>query len=72
MTLSQAIEELEDTRRRVRALSRPPPGHVPLTTRARNLAVALKNGTLITIKFVVQLPGRCVEGLFPKKEAVLG
>lgn len=55
----EAIEELEDTRRRVRALSRPPPGYVPLSARVKTVAVAVKNGTLITLRFLLSVPGRC-------------
>jgi hypothetical protein len=55
----EAIEELEDTRRRVRALSRPPPGHVPLSVRVKKLVAAVQGGAVMTIKFVVTLPGRC-------------
>ena len=54
----EAIEELEDTRRRVRALSRPPPGHVSLSARLRGFAVALRNGLVVTVKYMGALPGR--------------
>lgn len=42
----------------MRALSRPPPGHVSLRTRARNLVAAVKNGTLLTLRFIVGFPAR--------------
>ncbi|GAB4818097.1 hypothetical protein N2152v2_005143 [Parachlorella kessleri] len=54
----EAITELEDTRRRVRALSRPPPGHIPLGARVKTAVSAVGNGLVVGVKFVVGLPGR--------------
>jgi len=54
----EAITELEDTRRRVRALSRPPPGHIPLAARVKTVVSAVGNGLVVGVKFVVGLPAR--------------
>ena len=56
----EALQDYQQTRRRVSALSRRPPGQVPLASRARNLLEALRSGTVATIKFTVSVPGRCV------------
>jgi len=41
-----------------RALSKLPPGHVPLAVRARKLASAVVHGTTVTLQFLVAMPGK--------------
>jgi len=52
------MEDLEEARKRVRALNRPPPGHVPLGVRARQITVATARGLRTALQFTVSIPGR--------------
>ena len=54
----EALEDYQETRKRVRALSRGPPGHVPLAARLRGAVDATRHGAVATIKFLVSVPGR--------------
>lgn len=54
----EAMEDLKETRRRVSALARPPPGHVPLAARLRAAASATVSGLLWALRFLLGLPGR--------------
>jgi hypothetical protein len=53
----EAMEDLEKTQRRVSALRSPPPGHVPLTARARAAASATAKFASATAAFLAAVPG---------------
>lgn len=54
----EAIEDLELARKRVRALNRPPPGHVSLSQRARQIVSATTRGSRVAVDLIVSIPGR--------------
>ncbi|KAL4423518.1 hypothetical protein ABPG77_003651 [Micractinium sp. CCAP 211/92] len=54
----EVMEEYSEARRRVRALSRLPPGHVPVRVRVQKLLAAVAYGTKVTLQFVVSAPGK--------------
>eukprot|EP00887_Chlorella_sp_A99_P005186 scaffold1.g5186.t1 len=54
----EVLEDYNETRRRVRALARPPPGHVPANTRARAALDAVRGGSAATARFLASAPGR--------------
>lgn len=54
----EALEDLTDTRRRVSAFRRPPPGHVPLKKRIMKLSKSAYNGIKWFLAFTASIPGR--------------
>jgi LETM1 and EF-hand domain-containing protein 1, mitochondrial len=54
----EAMEDLEQTRRRVGRLSRPPPGQVSLSNRVKQGANATARLTKATLVFLTSVPGR--------------
>lgn len=54
----EAMEDLEKARSRVRALNRPPPGHVSISQRAKQVSNAISRGVQVTLVFVASIPGR--------------
>ncbi len=54
----EAMEDLEQTRQRVKRLSRPPPGHVPLTLRIKQLSSATLRGIQVAFQFLLSVPGK--------------
>lgn len=65
----EAIEDLENVRKRVQNWKRLPPGHVPLTIRVKNFVTTVVNGVNIVISFTVSIPGRVYRfSQLPKEE----
>jgi LETM1 and EF-hand domain-containing protein 1 len=65
----EAIEDLENVRKRVQNWKRLPPGHVPLTIRVKNFVTTIVNGVNIVISFTVSIPGRVYRfSQLPKEE----
>lgn len=65
----EAMEDLEETRRRLGALSRPPPGHVPLATRIKKARQATIAGVSMVLRFLLSVPGRLVRfAVLPRAE----
>lgn len=54
----EALEDLTDTRRRVSAFRRPPPGHVPIKKRIMKLSKSAYNGIKWFLTFTASIPGR--------------
>lgn len=54
----EAIEDLENVRRRVQSWKKLPPGHVPLTVRVKNITSAVLHGTKVVLSFTISIPGR--------------
>lgn len=54
----EAMEDLEETRKRIRALSRPPPGHVSIQTRVKQGLSMASRAITLTVGFILSLPGR--------------
>jgi LETM1 and EF-hand domain-containing protein 1 len=54
----EAMEDLEQTRQRVKRLSRPPPGHVPLSMRIKQLSSAALRGIQVAFQFLLSVPGK--------------
>ena len=65
----EAIEDLENVRKRVQNWKRLPPGHVPLTIRVKNFVTTVVNGVKTVIAFTVSIPGRVYRfSQLPKEE----
>lgn len=65
----EAMEDLEEARKRVRALSRPAPGHVSMRMRLKQGREMLRRAVVGTASFVVSMPGRMARfALLPKSE----
>lgn len=65
----EALEDLTETRRRVSALRRPPPGHVPIAARFATLSKAIFQGCIWLTKFIISVPGRLAAfGALPRKQ----
>jgi len=54
----EAIEDLENVRKRVQNWKRLPPGHVPLTVRVKNFGTTVINGVSTVVSFTLSIPGR--------------
>lgn len=54
----EAMEDLEDVRKRVRNWKRLPPGHVPLTARIKHAVNAVAHGTYFVVSYTISIPGR--------------
>lgn len=54
----EAMEDLEQTRQRVKRLSRPPPGQVPLTLRIKQLTSATLRELQVAFQFLISVPGK--------------
>jgi len=54
----EAMEDLEQTRQRVKRLSRPPPGHVPLTLRIKQITSATLRGLQAAFQYIICIPGK--------------
>lgn len=54
----EAIEDLENVRRRVQSWKKLPPGHVPLTVRVKNITSAVLHGAKVVLSFTISIPGR--------------
>jgi len=57
----EAMEDLEKARKKVRALKRPPPGHVSLSQRVRTMALLLTRAVRVTLSFLVSAPARIAD-----------
>ncbi|KAK2079853.1 hypothetical protein QBZ16_002248 [Prototheca wickerhamii] len=54
----EALEDLTETRRRVRALDRPAPGYIPWRKRLARLTGAAASGVRLALSFTLSVPGR--------------
>ena len=54
----EALEDLTETRRRVRALDRPAPGYIPWRKRLARLTGAAAAGVRLALSFTLSVPGR--------------
>lgn len=54
----EAIEDLEQARQRMRRLHRPPPGHISVALRLKQLSAASTRATATTLKYIVSIPGK--------------
>lgn len=54
----EALEDLEQTRKRVRALRRPPPGYISPSQRAKQFAAAVARALSVTVQVLSSVPAR--------------
>lgn len=57
----EAIEDLENVRKRVQSWKKLPPGHVPMSVRIKNMSMALANGTKTVLLYTISIPGKIIK-----------